>query len=175
MSKYKIERKENEVIFKKFNIEVAEEENLVELTESELDKQFQEYTRQDIYISVYHQEQTRNGIKFVRSRHTVDESGNYKYKFKPSEDEEFRKSRELYGIIIRLFDVDIFKAKGDEPVSENIFQYLNKEEYINTIKDFLSKGYNVNLGHYEYKWRRWRFIMSDEVKEVTKDGKILYK
>lgn len=90
-------------------------------------------------------------------------------------------NKKIYGIIVHLFEVDIFEV-NDMEIDTSIFQLttdiaysLTDNELKDKIRKFLEQGYKVNIGDYVYKWRKYRFIPTHIVKEVTEDGQILYR
>ncbi len=175
MSKYLIEKKDNEVIFREITLNVDEYgDGLVELTEDELDQQLKEYSNQDLYVSVYYQIQTvKHGIQFVRKRFTVNDWGEQEYKWKPVE-EDVNLEGEYY-IKETLVDIEVLDL--DEYTIENkiLPQYLTKAEFVDKVRHSLSEGLEVYFVHYKYKWKKWRPIVDKVVKGVTEDGQILYR
>lgn len=90
-------------------------------------------------------------------------------------------NEKIYGIKVHLFEVDIFEANllemdiSEFLIKTKIIYFLTENQLKEKIKKFLNKGYKVNIGYYVYKWRKYRFIPSHIVKEVTEDGQILYR
>ncbi len=178
MSKYLIEKKDDEIIFREITLNVEEYgDGLVELTEDELDQLLKEYSNQDLYVSVFHQIQTvKHGIQFVRKRFTTDVLEEHKYRLKPVE-EDVNLEGEYY-IKESLVDIEVLDINNDiEYITENkiLPQYLTEAEFVDKVRHSLSKGLEVYFVHYEYKWKKWKTIVDKVVKEVTEDGQILYK
>ncbi len=177
MSKYLIENKDNEVIFREITFNLEEYgDGLVELTKDELDQQLKEYSNQDLYVSVFHQVETVNhGIQFVRNRFTVDIfTDKPEYKWKPIE-KDINLERE-YFIKENLTDMEVIR--GDENfLTEfpSLEKYLTELEFLDKVRDYLSKGLDVHFTQYEYKWKKWKLTKNEFVKGVTEDGKILYR
>lgn len=175
MSKYSIEKKDDEVIFREITFNTEEYgDDLVELTEDELDQQLEEYSNQDLYVSVYHQVQTvRHGIQFTRKRFTTDVLEGQKYKLKPVEEDVNLEG--AYYIKERLTDIEVLDFNEYITESKILPQYLTKAEFVAKVKSSLKMGLKVYFGYYEYKWKKWRFKPEKVVKEVTEDGQILYR
>lgn len=181
MSKYIIEQEVDEVKFKKVHLNINEYgETLVELSAEQLDQERDKYSKQGLYTSVYYQEETKEGIKFFRSRETVDVwEGTPKYRTKPWEPIERKDISVPYQIMVGLWEIDIVDLNADKRIvvdeSLKIKPYwLTEIELTDKIRDFIKDGFKVNFGDYEYKWKKWRFIPKNTVKEITDDGEILY-
>lgn len=177
MSKYLIENKDNEVIFREITFNLEEYgDGLVELTKDELDQQLKEYSNQDLYVSVFHQVETVNHeIQFVRNRFTVDEfTGKPEYKWKPIE-KDINLERE-YFINETLIDMEVIDGSNSF-TSENkhLAKYLTEAEFLDKVRSILNRGLKVYFVHYEYKWKKWKRVLDKTVKGVTEDGKILYR
>lgn len=179
MSKYIIEKKNDEVIFRKITLNIEEYgEELIELTDDELDQQLKEYSSQGIYVSVYYQVQTeKHGIQFHRKRFSIDIfPDKQEYKWKPVEHDVNLEGE--YYIKESLMDMEIIDTNNCvDYITENkiLPQYLTEVEFVNKIRDFLNRGLEVYFVHYKYKWKKWRPIVDKVVKEVTEDGQILYR
>ena len=170
MSRYIIEKEIDEVKFKKVHLNIEEcGDILVELTDEQLDQQLKEYSQQGLYVSIYRQEETVDGIKFVRERYPVQIFGENDYNFKPIE------YRHTLAIIVRLFDVEIFDPHGYELEYYSYLHSLTDEELVEKVRGFLKSGYKVMMGNLEHKRKKLVFMPNKVIKEVTDDGEILYR
>lgn len=181
MSKYIIEQEVDEVKFKKVHLNINEYgDTLVELSAEQLDQERDKYSKQGLYTSVYYQEETKEGIKFFRSRETVDVwEGTPKYKTKPWETIARTDIKKSYQIMVRLWEIDIVDLDTDKRItideSLKIKPYwLTDIELTDQIKSFIKDGFKVNFGEYESKRKKWRYVPKKTVKEITDDGQILY-
>ena len=172
MSKYIVEKEVDEIKFKKVHLNIEEfGDILVELSAEELDQQLIEYSKQGFYVSLYYQAEKENGIEFVRARYPLNSDKHYN--FKPiiyNQDEVTRD----YEINVTLFDVDIIEINiEDMPYKRTVS--LTDKELAERIRKYLQMGYEVNIGEYELKRRKWKLKITQIVKEVTEDGTILYR
>lgn len=71
--------------------------------------------------------------------------------------------------------MDIFEVGDMEFKDMNVLHTLTDEELQEKIIGYHKQGFEVIIGSLEYKRRKWRFIPNKIVKEITDDGKVLYR